>query len=1292
MTFEANDGQTDAQVKFLSRGNGYSLFLTPTEAVLALKKPTRENYAHAELPTSQALNDKRETIARGCASATSQSSSPATVLRMKLVGGNATAKITGEDELPGKSNYFIGNDPTKWRINVSNYSKVEYHNVYPGVDLIYYGIQRQLEHDFVVAPGADPKAITLAFEDARKISLNSGGDLVMDTKEGQVQLKQPHIYQKMNGAEHAVGGHYVLNGKDRVAFKIAEYDHRRPLIIDPVLNYSTYLGGSGLDIAQGIAVDSSGGTYLVGHTTSVDLPTVNPLQPHISGALDLFVTKLNSVGSAIVYSTYLGGSGSSFEDAGGIAVDVSGNAYVTGRTDSSDFPVTPGALQTSISGPIDVIVAKLNPTGNALLYSTYLGGNGEEYGLGIAVDNAGNAYVTGQTTSSNFPVVNAMQPSHGMGIFDAFVAKLNSSGTAMIYSTYLGGSENDAGLGIAVDSSGSAYVAGSTTSTNFPTVNAFQSACNLTGPSGPCQDAFITKLNAVGSVAYSTYLGGSAYDSAKGITVDPASNAYILGETASLDFPTVNPFQAKCAQNSFGSCADVFVAKLNSAGSAFVYSTYLGGSAGEQAAFGAGIAVDASGNAYVTGMTGSADFPMANPVQGQSGGGTDGFVSVLSPSGSAIIYSSYLGGSGTDDARALTVDASGNIYITGTTDSPNFPLANALQSVNMGGGGDAFVTKISPGTPALTAACTVNGSTAPVTVLVTSYVVYNANPNPASGSTCDWNPGTPLPGAFDTAAGSSCVPNFPIYTAIAGGIFSESVTVTNGSNFVTSSCPALTVQDFSLSVSPLSATALPSSVVAYTVTASSVNGFTGQINLVQSTTLPSGVSAAWNPMSQFCTVPAGGSCSATYTVTVGAGASAVDIGLVFHGTYAPVLTTRSASATLLVGGNKPIPAWRKLTGPWNSGCDRTFGSIAIHPRRPNVIYVGSTDATKGCGVYKSADGGRTWTAVNNGLPLVGLVGQKHYPPISKIAISPQLPTVLYLGTFEDDPLLGPSGRIFISLDGGNDWLNASGLSGQSQIKSPVLDIAVSPQNPATIVVGLVGDGVFVTKNGGVAWEQLRKGTALNGATDYFASISIAPSDPSTVYASGFTQYISPSLPCSFSDEGCAEVNGLIPMRPSASHDGGTSWNDISDPDSSVPSICFPRLWPTLTSDIEVSPNDRNKIYAATMAYITPYSCSVSNRGVFRSDDGGINWQAINDVGISNLDLFPIFQLILAPASQTQLYAVAGFSGVFRSTNGGNSWSGFTSLGLPVPTFTRKIAIGGNNIYALTSNGIFVNAK
>jgi len=553
---------------------------------------------------------------------------------MRLVGANASAAVTGAEELPGKSNYFIGNDPKKWRTNVPNYAKVKYQDVYPGVDLVYYGNQGgQLEYDFVVAPGADPETIRFALsgglqESSRQSAVGSraqnqtlrqskiqnlkskidpSGDLVIETDGGEVRLHKPVVYQPAisngqrttdYGQRAPVEGHYVMQANNQVGFKVASYDHTRPLLIDPVLSYSTYLGGSFTDLGYHITVDSSGNAYVTGDTLSQNFPTANPFQatnkatPTTSNPT-AFVAKLNSTGSALVYSTYLGGSN---EDVGtGIAVDSSGNAYVTGYTTSTNFP-TVNPLQVSNGGGYEAFVSKLNAAGSALVYSTYLGGSGSDAGGGIAVDSSSNAYVTGYTNSTNFPTANPFQASNGGG-YDAFVSKLNAAGSALVYSTYLGGSGSDAGTGIAVDSSSNAYVTGYTNSTNFPTVNPLQVS------NGGGYDAFVSKLNAAGSaLTYSTYLGGSNEDVGTGIAVDSSSNAYVTGYTSSTDFPTVSPLQASYG----GGNLDAFVAKFDAAGSALIYSTYLGGGGTDR---GYGIAIDSSANAYVTGETISNNFP-----------------------------------------------------------------------------------------------------------------------------------------------------------------------------------------------------------------------------------------------------------------------------------------------------------------------------------------------------------------------------------------------------------------------------------------------------------------------------------------------------------------------------------------------------------------------------------------------------------------------------------------------------------------------------------------------------------
>src|SRR3989441_926920 len=491
---------------------------------------------------------------------------------MKLLGANPTPRVTGVEELRGRSNYFIGNDPAKWRANVPTYAKVEYRDVYPGVNLVYYGNQRQLEFDFIVAPGADPQRIRLGVEGADRLDLDAQGDLVVQTGGAQVRLQQPHVYQMANGVRQEIESRYVLNDHHEVEIWVAAYDTHKPLVIDPTLAYSTYLGGTGFDEGFGIAVDSLGQAYVTGVTASLDFPTTaGAFQSSSAGSEDAFVTKLNPTGAVLVYSTYLGGTNS---DVGlGIAVDSLGQAYVTGETFSADFPTTAGAFQPSSPGGFsDAFVTKLNPTGAALAYSTYLGGTDFDEGFGIAVDSLGQAYVTGVSASLDFPMTaGAFQPRFAGGSLDAFVTKLNPTGAALAYSTYLGGTGDEEGFGIAVDATGNAYVTGLTNSNlDFPTTaGAFQRSS-----AGGISDAFVTKLNAAGAaLVYSTYLGGTGDEDGFGIAVDAAGHAYVTGITFSPDFPTTaGAFQP----SSTG--GDAFVPKPKPSRAALVFSHYLSGS------------------------------------------------------------------------------------------------------------------------------------------------------------------------------------------------------------------------------------------------------------------------------------------------------------------------------------------------------------------------------------------------------------------------------------------------------------------------------------------------------------------------------------------------------------------------------------------------------------------------------------------------------------------------------------------------------------------------------------------
>ena len=603
-------------------------------------------------------------------------------LGLKLLGANPAARVTGGEELPGKANYFIGNNPGKWHTNVPTYARVKYHGVYPGVDLVFYGNQQQLEHDFVVSPGADARRIAFRVEGSKEVSLDAEGNLVMAVEGGEVCFQRPLIYQESRGVRREIPGGYVLRGAREVAFKVGTYDPTRPLVIDPVLAYSTYLGGSSDNIGTAIAVDSSGHAYVTGYTISLDFPTTKGAfqTKYSEDDYDAFVTKLNPWGSALLYSTYLGGNGS--DTSQGIAVDAWGNAYVTGATSSSDFPTTERAFQTTKVGSFDTFVTKLNPWGSALVYSTFLGGSYDTANA-IAVDLWGSAYVTGETTSSNFPTTKGAIQTTYRGGYDAFVTKLNPRGSALVYSTFLGGSKYDSGYGIALDPSGDAYVTGYTGSNDFPTT---EGAFQRTYSGG--YEVFVTKLNLRGALVYSTYLGGSGTGTGNAIAVDSSGHAYVTGQASSGNLPTTEgAFQTTCAGDF-----DTFVTKLDRSGSALLYSTYLGGNDSDT---GNGVAVDAWGNAYVTGFTMSGNFPTTGGgVQTTNRGYRNAFVTTLNPRGSALVYSTYLGGSSYDLGLGIALDPWGIAYVTGFTTSINFPTTEGAFQTSPPGYRNAFVAKL----------------------------------------------------------------------------------------------------------------------------------------------------------------------------------------------------------------------------------------------------------------------------------------------------------------------------------------------------------------------------------------------------------------------------------------------------------------------------------------------------------------------------------------------------------------------------------------------------------------------
>jgi hypothetical protein len=691
MSFEINQGQADRSVQFLARGQGYAIALKPSEAVLALQPPFEDT----------GVPKKAGELSRP----------PSRVLKMRIQGANLSAPATGLHRLPGISNYFIGNDPRRWRTNIPTYEKVQFENVRPGVNLVYYGNQTQLEYDFVLSRGVSPESLRLSFEGS-DAKVDGRGDLILTSTGGKVTFRRPVAYQihpPDTGKKHFLSASYILKGHNRFGFAVPDYDPRDPLVIDPVLYYSTYLGGNGGDTGTAIALDSIFDAYVTGSTASTNFPTSTPYQSAYGGDTDAFVTKLRYDGEVVLYSTYLGGN--NFDTGAGIAVDSSGDAYIVGSTSSSNFPTTSTAFQTAFGGNTDAFVAKLDPGGSHLLYSSFLGGSDVDYGFAIALDQYGNAYVTGSTQSTNFPTVNPIQSGYS-GNGDAFVAEVNTQGTVLVYSTYLGGTSADSGQGIAVDPGGNAYVTGYTFSTNFPTFDPYQAA------SGGSVDAFISKISAGGSTfAFSTYLGGSGDDRGWAIALDSELNIYVAGSTRTActpasttttlcsptsTFPTTSGvFQTSTTSQSPG-YSDVFVVKLNYPGNALVYSTLLGGTLTDSPA---GIAVDSTGDAYVTGYTQSSDFPTANAVQASYSGGTcgsnpcpDAFITELNPQGTSTVYSTYLGGSAGNWGNGIALDSNASAYVVGTTTSSDFPaIALSYQTApgNSTGLGNAFVSVLS---------------------------------------------------------------------------------------------------------------------------------------------------------------------------------------------------------------------------------------------------------------------------------------------------------------------------------------------------------------------------------------------------------------------------------------------------------------------------------------------------------------------------------------------------------------------------------------------------------------------
>src|SRR5579884_117648 len=647
--FEPNAGQTDPCVRFLLRGRGYGVFLTPGEIVLSLAGDGR-----------------------------------ASAVRLRFAEANAAAEIDGVDSLEGRVNYLTGRDPAKWLRGIPTFDAVRYRQLYPGVDLRLYRGDSSLEYDFEVAPHSNPSQIRVSISGARKLSLDSDGNLIAALESSELRISRPRAYEGA-ARNRTVRASFTIEADNTIGFAIGPRDASLPLTIDPVLSYSSYLGGVANENPASIAVDAAGNAYLAGDTPSADFPLSSPEQPQNAGQKDIVVSKINAAGTAWVYSTYIGGSGT---DSGrAIAVDSSGNAYVAGLSASADFPVM-NPYQGVLSGPQDAVIAKLNSSGSGLLYSSYLGGAGSEAANSIAV-NPGGIYIAGDTTSTNFPLKNATQTTLG-GASDGFLARFDPTGAALLFATYLGGSAVETARSVAVDATGNIYVAGETASPNFPVKNALDPA--LSGPS----DAFAVKINAPGAaLVFATYLGGSGSDGAYGVALDSFGNPVIAGYTNSAAFPTKNALRATPVGG-----IDSFVTKLAASGASILFSTYLGGTGDDIAR---AIATDAAGNIYAAGDTTSTNFPVVQAVQNVPGGALDGFVTAIAANGASLIYSTYLGGSAADSITGIGSDVPGNAVAAGSTSSANFPLNNALQPY-LAGGQDAFAARFFQNGPVLSVA------------------------------------------------------------------------------------------------------------------------------------------------------------------------------------------------------------------------------------------------------------------------------------------------------------------------------------------------------------------------------------------------------------------------------------------------------------------------------------------------------------------------------------------------------------------------------------------------------------
>lgn len=711
LRFELNAGQIDAQVRFVASGQSGEMFLTPREMVLRVFASSSKSANRPGLGLHQAAP----------AQPPAQPMLDSAVVRLETVNANPNPRITGLDPLPGKTNYFIGNDPKKWHTDVPSFAKVKYENIYPGIDLIFYGNEGNLEYDFNVAPGADPGRIALSVEGTDGVRIDDAGDLMLRTAVGEVSQHAPHVYQEVDGRRQEIAGGYKLlesspsnqNQESKiqnhlVAFDVANYDSSKPLVIDPELVYATYFGGSAGTAVSGLAVDAAGSVYVTGDTFAHDFPTKNPAQAanRHSGNLTAFVSKFSPDGQSLVYSTYLGGgSGFGAGDVGvGIAIDSTGAAYITGVTTSTDFP-TRNAIQSQYAGGQDVFVTKLSTDGASLVYSTYLGGSGADAPSGIKLGATNSAFVYGKTSSTNFPTVKPTQATYGGGGSDGFWFGITPDGSQLGFSTYLGGAGDESISSFIVNSEMRRiylflvhhHSSSSTPSilTDLPDAEPDPWECpdpiDLIPDPPPVVDPLDLPMwipdpppSPPSSDSGATFAEGSPANPAT-LSRRAAQQANEL-EAVVWGSCIVAPSDSTCS----GRTAFVRVNANTLVKTSVINITNIIPSI-------VNAVKDSQDALYVTGSAPTSPaFPLVNPIQ-SGGGGTDAYVTVFAPVTRQIVFSTYIGGSGGDFPSGIALDALGNIYLAGSTLSPNFPTRNAFQSTPPAPAGQSngFIVKIS---------------------------------------------------------------------------------------------------------------------------------------------------------------------------------------------------------------------------------------------------------------------------------------------------------------------------------------------------------------------------------------------------------------------------------------------------------------------------------------------------------------------------------------------------------------------------------------------------------------------